>query len=402
MSARAFRSWQVFVAALATLDALIVPTQLSLGPPTADFSLFDLFVTLVFLADVGLRMRHGERSRIWMVLDVIAAIPFGLVMANSGFRLLRLVKSARTVELMAGMWSANLQKPTLLRLVFFQFWLVMLTHWFACGWLALRGVNEHEPAITNYVRSLYFVVTTLTTVGFGDITAATNVERMYVMLMMFVGVGLFGYVIGNVASILMRVDPARAHHEERLERLEAFVRYKSLPPELQKKLIAYYSYIWEQRLGYDESAIVDALPSSLKMEVMLHLKREIIQKVPLFKDASEDFVREIVQQLVPVVYMPGDWVFKAGAAGKSMFFVSRGELDVIAPDGVTILSHLRDGDYFGEIALALQQERTASVRAKTFCDLYRLDQEAFASVVKNHPEVAATIERLAIERKARG
>jgi voltage-gated potassium channel len=225
---------------------------------------------------------------------------------------------------------------------------------------------------------------------------------MYVMLMMFVGVGVFGYVIGNVASILMRVDPARAHHEERLERLEAFVRYKSLPAELQKKLIAYYSYIWEQRLGYDESAIVDALPSSLKMEVMLHLRRDIIQKVPLFKDASEDFVREIVQQLIPVVYMPGDWVFKAGAAGKSMFFVSRGELEVIALDGVTILSHLRDGDYFGEIALMLQQERTASVQTKTFCDLYRLDQEAFASVVKNHPEVAATIERLAIERKARG
>jgi voltage-gated potassium channel len=402
MSASSFRSWEVVVAGCVTLAALIVPTTLLLSPPMADFSIFDALLTFVFLADVVVRVRQGERSPMWVALDVVAAIPFGVATSASAFQLLRLLKSARALQLMANIWRRNLHKSLTLRLIFFQYWLVLLTHWFACGWLALHGVNEAETALTNYIQSLYFAVTTLTTVGYGDVTAATNAERLYVMVMMLFGVGVYGYVIGNVASILARVDPARAHHEEHLERLEAFVRYKSLPAELRKKLNAYYSYVWEQRLGYDESVIVNELPPSLKMEVMLHLKRDIIHKVPLFKDVREEFVREIAQRLMPVVYLPDDWVFKAGDAGEGMFFVSRGELDVVSKDGETILSHLRDGDYFGEIALMLNQARSASVQAKTFCDLYRLDKEALESVVKNYPEVGAKIEQLAIERRARG
>ena len=66
---------------------------------------------------------------------------------------------------MSDVWRGNLHKSLVLRLVFFQYWLVILTHWFACGWLALHGLSA-EDAWTNYNRSLYFVDTTLTTVGF--------------------------------------------------------------------------------------------------------------------------------------------------------------------------------------------------------------------------------------------
>jgi voltage-gated potassium channel len=84
-----------------------------------------------------------------------------------------------------------------------------------------------------------------------------------------------------------------------------------------------------------------------------------------------------------------------------MYFVSRGELEVVSKDGQTVFSTLTDGDFFGEIALILKQPRTASVRATTYCDLYRLDRELFERVLSHYPEVAAKIQERAEERSAR-
>jgi len=179
------------------------------------------------------------------------------------------------------------------------------------------------------------------------------------------------------------------------------MRYKSLPTNLRKRLTEYYAYLWEQRLGYDESSILASLPPSLKTEVSLHLKRDIIQKVPLFKDASEGFIKEIALQITPVVYLPGDYVVAAGETGNDMYFVSRGELEVVSKDGEMVFTKLSDGDFFGEIALMLKQPRTASVRATTYCDLYRLDRELFERVLSHYPEVAAKIQKRAEERSTR-
>ena len=82
-------------------------------------------------------------------------------------------------------------------------------------------------------------------------------------------------------------------------------------------------------MGYDESDFLKGLPQSLQSEVSLHLKKEIIEKIPLFKDADPNFVKEISLHLKPVVLIPGDCVFVEGDVGNEMYFVVKGELEVL-------------------------------------------------------------------------
>ena len=54
--------------------------------------------------------------------------------------------------------------------------------------------------------AFYYVFTTLTTVGYGDITPRTPPEQFFALLLIFFGVGLYSYIIGNLTTFFDRLD----------------------------------------------------------------------------------------------------------------------------------------------------------------------------------------------------
>ena len=93
--------------------------------------------------------------------------------------------------------------------------------------------------------------------------------------------------------------------------------------------------------------------------------------------------------LKPVVYTPGDYVFKEGETGREMFFVVQGSLRVMYKDET--IATFSDGDFFGEIVLFKNITRTASVQALSYCDLYALSKDAFEKILSKYPNVGKEI-----------
>ncbi|MCH8331184.1 MAG: cyclic nucleotide-binding domain-containing protein, partial [Bacteroidetes bacterium] len=141
------------------------------------------------------------------------------------------------------------------------------------------------------------------------------------------------------------------------------IQYRDLPPDIQKRVLDYYTYMWKKRIGYDETSFLDTLPGNLRNEVAIHLKKEFIEDIPLFKEASDDFIGDIALKLNIMVATPGEYIFKAGDPGYDMYFVIRGELNVIEPKEDKVIFVMKDGDFFGEVALFHNQPRNASVKA---------------------------------------
>ncbi len=411
------RAWDAVITICVTLSAIFIPLKLVFGFQDHSWAVnFSVVVTIVFAIDIAVHFfraraaradntaitteRLGVYRKRWLTLDVLAALPLHLIIDLPLLHLFRLLKLARVAQFMRHWRRRALQKGNLLRLIFFGYWLLLSTHWIACGWLALRGISSATDNFSNYFNALYWTTQTLSTVGYGDLTPANTAQRIYAMAVMIIGVGVYGYIIGNVATIIANIDPAKAHYLQNMERLTAFMNYRSIPPELQGRIRDYYTYLWEKRLSYDESTIISTLPPSLQTDVSLFLKRDIIEKVPLFRGASDEFIREIALQMRPVVFMPGDFVYKAGEQGNDMYFITRGMIEVIANGAVQ--ATLKEGDFFGEISLVLSQPRTASIRAVSFCDLYRLDREMFNRVLSHYPDIAAQIESTAKARQERG
>jgi voltage-gated potassium channel len=220
-------------------------------------------------------------------------------------------------------------------------------------------------------------MTTVTTIGYGDITPDRNSipQMVYTIFVQLLGVGMFGYIIGNIASMMANMDVAKAAFQKKMEDVKNFMRVRRIPKDLQNKVKDYYHYLWEKQRSADRTSFVEELPHTLGTDLSLFLNRAILEKVSLFKDADEIFIREVVRLLEPVIYLPGDFIIQQGEYGDRMYFLNAGEVEVLVHNKK--VAALGSGSFFGETALIQNERRTASIRTLNYCEVYVLTKDRF-------------------------
>ena len=410
---RFIAAWNIVVVVATTFMALYLPLEVVFGNEVMRAFLIPYYIaSLVLITDVIFNIRlnrnHDPNSifadsigirpylQKWFIIDLIAALPIGIFFPGSVWELIRLVKVAKVISFLNEMLRREIRFNSALTLTMAVYIMLLITHWLACGWMVLReDLYPVLDPISSYIRGIYWTVTTLTTVGYGDITPTRNAEILYAVLVEFLGIGFYGFLIGNIANILSRKDPARIQYEKNIEQLGALIQYRNLPVQLQRRIRDYYAYLWSKRLGFDESSFLEGLPGGLQLEVSLYLKQSVVNRIPLFQGTEDKFISEVALRLEPMICTPGDYIFREGEEGHEMFFVIQGELEVINSRTGEVLTVMGPGEFFGEVALFLSQRRSATIRAKTYCDLYKLGRETFDRIVENYPAIAREIEQKA-------
>jgi glucose-6-phosphate 1-dehydrogenase len=127
------------------------------------------------------------------------------------------------------------------------------------------------------------------------------------------------------------------------------------------------------------------------------INRNVLEKVALFHGGDPVFLHNLAMTLRPAVCPAGEHIIRKGEIGGEMYFMCRGEVEVLDEAG-TVLSTLGEGDFFGEIALLSSQPRTASVRARTPCDLFVLSKADFDRILTDFPQFAVSVREVARKR----
>jgi CRP-like cAMP-binding protein len=125
-----------------------------------------------------------------------------------------------------------------------------------------------------------------------------------------------------------------------------------------------------------------------------------ITAFPVLADLPAAEIDELAAALNEVNTEPGAKVVTADDYGTAVYFIEQGEADVLINGGDRSLA-LGPGDTFGEIALLLTGERTATVVARTPMRLLSLAGQDFELIRARVPELEHALRRLGVDRAAR-
>ena len=148
------------------------------------------------------------------------------------------------------------------------------------------------------------------------------------------------------------------------------------------------------RESFSKRVVTD--DSSYESYFEMKLRMEAVKKCPLFRKMTSDDLVRIVKSISTVQVQPGEVIINQGEEGSSMYFVKEGSFECYNAKTDKILLICEKFDYFGELALVLQQERAASVRGAASATsthvLWKLDKTDFMDAVQESPLFESAID----------
>jgi len=346
---------------------------------------------LVYVASFSKISNHYLKT--WFTIDFFSTIPLDIIIgaivsisaSNAGgssasdlealkliriVRLVRLIKLARLFKLgkLASSISNYIDSPYLLQLIGLLTMTVFVSHLLGCFWFLISPYNTTDPALTwwgttmlaaskgdHYLASVYWSFSTMTTVGYGDITPANTSERIYACVAMILGATIFGYVIGNVASMSMQADIAGMRRQEKITNVIGYMKEKMIGASLRRKVENYLDFYFEHCSGFEDTLLND-LPEALQSRVHEFLHGPTVDKFSrtLFRNIRREAATRIISKLRTEVFVRGDVLFRQQEIGDSMYLVEKGVVLCIKGydrENEKVVRKQIEGSHFGQYSM---------------------------------------------------
>ena len=434
------KMWDLLIAFLILYSAIVTPYDIAFSD-SSKVSWFDILIDILLGIDIVLTFfsayTDDEENLVknhkkiikkylksWFIVDIISVLPISYFFNPSGkysgltkisklpklYRLIKLTKLLRITKMSS---KGNLNKVTKFfmeklkinanveRLFFFVLTFLLMNHLCACFWYFMAKIEDFSPDswvvrlgyidssnVELYIISFYWTLTTVTTVGYGDITAGTTIERIYNLFIMSFGVLLYSFAIGSLSSIVSTLDQKSEEMNQKLQILSSIKKDFNLEQGIYDKVRKVIKYDLS-RNQKDKMVFLQELPNKLRIELSQIMHDKVIQNFYFFRDQPSDFFAYVAPLLKPVKFSQNDYLYKCQDMIDEMYFVAKGTVIFCLEKkyGEKEIREIKKNNNFGEIEMCLNEKLSFNIKIKSRnCELFVLKKNDFLRLSVNFKE----------------
>lgn len=266
--------------------------------------------------------------------------------------------------------------------------------------------------LSQYLVTLYWMTTTMTQVGYGDITPVTEYEIYALIVAMIVGAAIFSQIVGNATQMILEVKGHDAFVDQELDNISRFMMEARMPKTLRSRVLAYFRRTKRSTLR-SLDVVLDGIPDALCAELQLHvwhkalyppdpMKPDSVRLNPLLEGLSTHILAHLVQKFEVKELAPNEIVFRAGQHADRIIIILAGNLEVRDPMDKSLITTIKEGGWCGEQSLCKGKEGAPfEIRSHGWCTILSLSIKAMQTVMTGHDEDAHWMKVLSEERYSR-
>ncbi|KAI4344080.1 hypothetical protein L6164_011352 [Bauhinia variegata] len=423
---RRYRIWQTLLVILVIYTAWVSPFEFGFfEKPAPPLSHIDIVVDAFFAVDIVLtffvayldkttylleddpRKIARKYASSWLFFDVVSSIPSELerkmlpesLRSYNLFSMLRLWRLRRVSALFRRLEKDRKYNYFWIRCAKLICVTLFAVHCAACfyyliaaryhdpgkTWFGTEDFLEHSLG-TRYVTSVYWSITTLTTVGYGDLHPVNCREKIFGIFYMFFNLGLTAYLIGNMTNLVVHDTSRTRKFRDTIHAASSFAQRNRLPVRLQEQMLAHLCLKFRtDSEGLQQQETLDSLPKAIRSSISHHLFYDLLDNVYLFREVSKDLIFQLVSEMKAEYFPPKEDVILQNEAPTDFYILASGAVDLIVhkANGVEeVIGEGKTGDLCGEIGVLCYRPQLFTVRTKRLSQLLRLNRTVFVNIVQ--------------------
>ncbi|KAL4507972.1 hypothetical protein ABPG72_021345 [Tetrahymena utriculariae] len=322
------------------------------------------------------------------------------------FFFLRIFSSFRILEIIREQFLLKMKMFGIISLLYLLGQVIYFGHLFTClwnyigllqlqqnqGWMIFYKF-ENESVTNRYIQIFYYATVTMTTIGYGDFTAQTQLEKLLMIFIAFFSCGIFGYTINSIGNILYDFKQKKDLYLQELAKINKYFKQNNVELGLQCRARKYIQYLYSDENSDKISSIksLSNLSEYLQKEIQTDVYIKKLKKIKVF---SEIFTDEILVELslqMKEAFYCHDQVISQSEEENDQYlsFVNNGIiLEYCQYQQNTVVKEIqeyREGQFFGLLAF-LQRDNRRKVKYKSVgvSSILKLSYNNFVNVLKEH------------------